>query len=149
MHAQVRFNRDCKPGCAQHSLKNNSRQVSNTCLDIEAMRSIFVVLLCCSLATSYALPTTDDLLTIEDPTLFESETHSHSTRTFGHAHALYTQTTRSCTEQIGGSRTLSTESETNGIRHCNHSASSTASTSCTCNEVNPTHPDLQNILFNN
>ena len=43
--------------------------------------SIFVVLLCSSLATSYALSTTDDLLTIEDPALFESETHSHSTRT--------------------------------------------------------------------
>ncbi|XP_062505566.1 chordin-like [Corticium candelabrum] len=43
--------------------------------------SISVAFFCCFLTTSYALPTTDDLLTIEDPTLFDSETHSHSTRT--------------------------------------------------------------------
>ena len=112
------------------------------------MMSISIVFLCCSLATSYALPTTDDLLTIEDPTLFEARLIRIQLEQVGHAHALYTQTVRSCTEQVAGLRTLSKESETNGILHCNRSTSSTASTSCTYNEVNPTHPDVQNILFN-
>ena len=112
--------------------------------------SISAVFICCSLATSYALLTTSDLLTIEDPTLFESETHSYiQLEHVGHAHALHTQAVRSCTQKVAGSRALSTESETNGILNCNRSVSSAASTSCTCNEVNPTHPDLQNILFNN
>ena len=65
--------------------------------------SISVVFICCSLATSYALPTTDNLLTIKDPTLFESETHSHiQLEHVGHAHALHTQTVRSCAEQVAG-----------------------------------------------
>ena len=53
--------------------------------------SISVVFICCSLTTSYALPTTDNLLTINDPTLSESETHSHiQLEQVDHAHALHT-----------------------------------------------------------
>ena len=63
--------------------------------------SISVVFICCFWATSYALPTRDNLLTIKDPTLFESETHSHiQLEHIGYAHALHTQTVRSCTEQV-------------------------------------------------